>query len=329
MSTIQDFLTFNQTLCKSCRISLKKFCNVPHILGYTMAVVASLLAGMADVIPKPLLGDNTTPDSTFINPILFVFLIYIINSIFFTGISKKSNTPITKLKRKTILLIMLIGIAEAAGTIAYYTGLKETTAINASILGNGETIFAILIALIIFREKLQRKELFPFILIIVGAALIPTLSDLDDTMMLSALVFGDVLVLVSGIFYAFDVIISKFVCHKVDSKRIMQIASISAAFFTIVTLIILQIPVEIDFSQLPTVAITGIFGMGLSSVFFIIALKIIGAVRAVLIYSTTAVFGLVFATFYLGETITLTNLASVIVVLVGLYLLRTKLGQDE
>jgi len=292
-----------------------------------LAVIASILAGMADVIPKPLFGDSTASDSVFINPILFVFLIYIINSVFFTGISRKSGVPISKLKRRTILLIMLIGVAEAAGTIAYYAGLKETSAINASILGNGETFFAILIAMMIFREKLQRKELFPFVLIIIGTALIPTLSDLGNATM-SSMVIGDVLVLISGIFYALDVTVSKFVCDSVNSRRIMQIASASAALFTLVALIILQIPIEFDLSQLPVITVTGIFGMGLSSVFFIVALKIIAAIKSVLIYSTTTVFGLIFASFYLGEVITVANIVSVFAVIAGIYMLRTRLSKD-
>ena len=181
-----DFLIHDNTLLKNCSTLFKKICFSKYLLGYALAVVASILAGMADVMPKPLFGDNSASDSIFINPILFVFLIYIINGIFFTGISHKSGAPITKLKRKNVLLIMLIGVAEAAGTIAYYNGLKETTAINASILGNGETFFAILIAMMIFREKLQRKELFPFVLIIIGTALIPTLSDLGDASTMSS-----------------------------------------------------------------------------------------------------------------------------------------------
>ena len=294
-----------------------------------MALTASVLAGMADVIPKPILGDsNGTYDSFFLNPIMFVFMIYIVNSLFFKGITKRSSSSSTKLRRKTVLLLMLIGIAEAAGTIAYYVGLKETTAVNASILGNGETIFAVLIAMMIFREKLQRKELLPFVLVIIGATVIPTVSDLSGSSeaILSSLIMGDILVLLSGVFYALDVNISRFVCQKVDSRRIMQIASISAAVFTLVVMIILQIPFEMDFSQLPIIVITGIFGMGLSSVFFIIALKIIGAVRAVLIYSTTTIFGIVFAALYLHETVTPASIASVAIVITGIYLLRTKIS---
>ena len=145
-------------------------------------------------------------------------------------------------------------------------------------------------------------------------------------MISSNLIMGNMLVLLSGIFYALDVTISKFVCQKVDSKRIMQVASISAAVFTLIVIVTLEIPFEIDFLQLPIIIITGIFGMGLSSIFFIIALKIIGAVRAVLIYSTTTIFGIVFAALYLYESVTLTSIASVFIVIVGIYLLRTKLS---
>lgn len=292
-------------------------------LGYLLVLAASVLAGMADVLPKPILGEDS---SLFVNPILFVFMIYLANGLFFSCIAKKKTGTI---KSKTIFFLALIGIAEAAGTIAYYLGLKETNAINASILGNGETIFAIIIAMIIFRERLQRIEVLPLVLIIFGAILFPTAADLfTNGFELSKFVFGDALILISGAFYATDVIISRFVCQRVDSKRIMQISSITAALFSLLVLVLLEIPIEFDINHLPVMFTTGIFGMGLSSMFFIIGLKLIGAVRSILIYSTTTIFGIVFAVLYLGEMLNMANVICVMAVIAGIYLLRKKLGRD-
>jgi hypothetical protein len=59
------------------------------------------------------------------------------------------------------------------------------------------------------------------------------------------------------------------------------------------------------------------------------ALKIIGTVRTVLLYSTTAVFGVIFSGLFLSETITTTDIFSLGLVLVGIFLLRNKLAGKE
>ena len=59
------------------------------------------------------------------------------------------------------------------------------------------------------------------------------------------------------------------------------------------------------------------------------ALKIIGTVRTVLLYSTTAVFGVVFSGIFLAETITTIDILSLALVLTGIFLLRNRLAGKE
>ena len=67
----------------------------------------------------------------------------------------------------------------------------------------------------------------------------------------------------------------------------------------------------------------------MSTYFFVIALRSIGAVRTISLYSSTTVFGMVFATLLLHEVITFQNVLSIALVLGGMYLLRNKLGSDK
>ena len=328
---------------KNSTVLSKKF------LGHSLALIASLLAGVADVIPKSILVDTVNDNlavSSFY-PIIFVLMLYLINALFFTCISKikttdDSNSYTTKPSRRTILLLTLIGIAEAAGTITYYIGLKGTSAINATILGNGETIFAIFLAMIFFRERLEKVELFPFALIMIGAILLPTMYDIiENNMNFSHFVYGDLLILISGIFYAVDITISKFVSSKIDSKKFMQIVSISASLLSLIILALFSIYLEFEsyhttsilleirWQHLPTIIFTGIFGMGLSSLFFVIALKLIGITRVVLLTSTTTVFGIILSSLYLSEEVIPLNFICVGMVTVGMYCLRRKLGKSE
>jgi len=47
-----------------------------------------------------------------------------------------------------------------------------------------------------------------------------------------------------------------------------------------------------------------------------------------LVFSTTTVFGVMFSNLLLGEIITMVNVGSMVIVIVGTYLLRNRLARD-
>ena len=297
-------------------------------LGYILIIAAAALAGLVHSIAKPMLSVSTA-NIVEIHPLTLAAVIFIINGLFFTPLRRNKSSG-AKINRRKLLLLALIGIAEVSAIITYFSGLKETTAVNASILASGEIMFSVIVAAVIFREKLQRKEVFPFVLIIVGAAALPVSYDIyQHGIVFSNLVFGDLLVLLSGLFYALDINMSKYASDRIDARRITQITSFIGGGFAIFLIFILQIPYNINPSHIPNIAIIGIFGTGLSTFFFLIALRLIGAIRSILLYSSTSVFGMVFASILLHESITAANIISIIVVSFGLYLLRQRFGKDE
>lgn len=296
-------------------------------LGFTLAVLAAAFSAMPTVIPKSLMDDATTGGIT-PNPIMIVFVIYVINGLFFTPIAKNSS-PISKIRKKTIFMLILLGVVETTGTLFHTLGLKDTSALNASILSNGETIFAILIGITIFRERLNKKEVLPFLLIVLGTIILPVGSDIySHGMILSNFVFADVLILLAGLFYCLDTFIAKHIDHSISTKRIVHVMSCSGAVFTLGLMLFLQIPFDISIDQISIAGLTGFLGIGVTMMFFVMALRMIGAVRTVLIYSTGTVFSVIYATTYLAESITMLNIFSLSIVIFGLYSLRTRLGKE-
>jgi len=75
--------------------------------------------------------------------------------------------------RRNLIPITIIGLAQVSGLVFYLFGLRQSTAVNASILANGEIVFSTIIALTIFTERLHKKEFFPFLAIIIGIILLP------------------------------------------------------------------------------------------------------------------------------------------------------------
>jgi len=136
------------------------------------------------------------------------------------------------------------------------------------------------------------------------------------------------MVLISGLFLGIVMTMYKRMGDKFDSKRIIQYTSFVGAAVALVGILVMGIPFQLDPSHLPTILVTGVIGIGMPVFFILIALKYIGAVRTILVFSTTTVFGVMFANLLLGEIISMANIGSIGVVLVGTYLLRKKLAKD-
>jgi drug/metabolite transporter (DMT)-like permease len=89
---------------------------------------------------------------------------------------------------------------------------------------------------------------------------------------------------------------------------------------------LLEIPFDISFEQFSIISVIGFLGIGVTMLFFVMALRLIGAVRTVLIYSSTTIFSIIYSSIYLSEEITIISIASVVTVMVGLVALRNRLS---
>ena len=306
----------------------------PTQLGYILIITSAILYAFIHVIAKPMLGMPIAEEDIFggnhgINPVVLAACIYILNGIFFTPIARKT-IPILNIDKKNLLLLFSIGIAEVSALIVYFFGLKDSSAVNASIFSNGEIVFSLLIAMMVFRERLPKNELVPFLMIIIGMIILPVAYDLyDNDISTSSLLIGDILIILSGFFYAIDVNICKYVSNKIDAKRITQITSFAAGIFALLILIILNIPLDVDWKDIPMISLLAFAGTGIATLFFVMALRLLGGVRTILLYSTTAIFGIIFSNLILSEEITSLNIFSIILVISGIYFLRNKLGRNE
>ena len=282
------------------------------------------MSSLPDVISKPIV-DPSVDGIAPIEPLVVVFIMYLMTGLFFTPITKmqKSTTPI---KKSSYLVLILYGVASACSTLAFSFGLKETSATNASILANSEIVFTVLIGMIIFKEYLAKKEILPFVLIAAGAIFLPIGSDIyEHKFAFSEFVFGDIMIVISGFIYCLCTFIAKH-AGQVKITRVVQIMSLSGAIFSFILMLVFQTPFTIDLSNFSILSFVGIAGIGGSVLFFVMAVRLIGAVRTILIFSSATVFGVIYSAIYLLELVNLFTVSSLVIVTMGLYRLRYKLA---
>lgn len=297
-----------------------------YSIGFSLAVAAAALNAVADVLPKPILEDGISFSG--LNPISMVAIMYLINGLVFTGISTKKN-PYKDVGKRNFWFLIIIGAVEITATTTFYFGLRETSAVNSTILGNSDIIFTSILAMVIFREVVRGREILPYSLILIGSVFIPVSIDLyAHGFNMTELVYGDLLVIVAGLFYGIEMNIYRYVSARIDSKRILQIVSFVGGGGALLVALAFNLPFDLKLEDMPVILVSGIFGIGMAVLFIVMAIRYIGAVRTILVFSMTTVFGIIYSYFLLGEEIILPHFVAFGIVFLGICLLRNRMAEE-
>jgi drug/metabolite transporter (DMT)-like permease len=290
-------------------LNYTSFVNSNIIIGYISAIVAAILFGCVSTIGKPILST--------VDPLLLSSIVYLTAGLFFTPSSVKVSSRITK---KIFFLILISAISGAAiAPIVFFQGLKMSTAADTSLLANGETVFSILFALLIFRERLRPVGYIAVTLILIGVFLVTT--NLDFHSSIFSLNIGNVLVILSTIVWGFDNNICKIIARQIHISRLIQLKALIGGTILIGTVIISGTPFDIHSEQLIPIILLGIFGFAISLYLYLHSIKRIGVIKASSLLSLSAVFGLTFAVIFLRESIGINQVIAISVMIFGIHLM--------
>jgi drug/metabolite transporter (DMT)-like permease len=300
-------------------------------IGYLSAIIAAILFGSVSTIIKPVLEDlNALSVSSLAYIIaglsLIPFLKFSFTNSNSNNILKTTNKTSNKRKwtnNKSYFLLLLTSICGAliAPSLFFY-GLSNTSASDSSILINGEVLFSILLAIIFFNEKLIKREIIAVIFVLFGIVILTTNMHFSNSFL--ELNIGNILIVGSTFFWALDNNISKIISKTIHIPKIIVLKSlIGGSLLFILTMIIFGIEVfEINIFHIPYLVFAGSMGFGASLFFFLNSLKRIGTVKTILLFSTSSIFGMIFATIFLNENITIYQIIAVAVILGGCYLVK-------
>lgn len=287
------------------------------ILGYTSALLASILFGSVPVIAKPVISD--------INVLLLSSIAYLIAALTFTPIARKTKTVLVK--RDYIILVAISICGAAVAPYLYFLGLHQSSAADTSLLSNVEIMFTVLFGLLFFKERLRPVGFISVALVLLGVVIITTNLQISGSFLhLNA---GHFFILGSMVLWALDNNLSRIISTRIDTARLVQLKSVIGGLILLATVFLLGIPFDIKISQIPQVILLSAVGFGGSLYFFLQSLKRIGTIRTIMIFSMASVFGLVFASVFLHEQISMYQTGAIAIMLTGIYMINRKESMKE
>lgn len=289
------------------KVNLNK--SRPLVVGYISAIIGALLFGSVSTVAKPIVAS--------VNPLWLSCLVYFISGATITPVVKRDRYSI---KTKDYLFLIITSICGGAIAPAmFFFGLKLTTAINGSLLSNGEVIFSILLALTIFGEKLNRIGYIAIALVLGGVIIVTTNLQFDSSLL--KINPGNLLIIGATIFWALDNNICRILTHRIDITKIIQLKSFIGGVILLCLTISSGISLSITSTEVPYILLLGVVGFALSLYFFLQGLRRIGTTITLLILSLSAVFGMFLAAILLHERITTFQIIAVVIMLCGIYLI--------
>ena len=276
--------------------------------GYLFSFLAAVCYGIVPTLSKLLLPQA--------GPVALPGLAFLISGFLLLPLPPRSLPT-----SKSAGYIVLFGVVGAAvAPVLYQVGLNASTAVNASLLANGEALFTAIIAFGIFGERLPRKQLARGLLVVVGILIVTTNFDLNGVQVMQGLA-GNLLILGSTFLWSVEnnLIIpptKRFGAALVTKYRnVLGGAIVTGAFFAYGGKVALD-------AQGVAYLIGTAFALAGASYFAIAALGYVGAVRAILVFSTSTVFGALFALVILHEQITAVQIAGGALILAGVFLMQ-------
>lgn len=244
-----------------------------------LTAVAGVLWGTS--FPAIQLGLN------YVDAYMFVFLRFLIASVvmFFIVFARK-NSGLGFWKNK---FVWLLGISNGIAYMLQYVGMQTTAAAKASLLVNLSAIWVAVLSWLILKERLRTKRAVGIFFGILGVFLITTNLDLQ-TFAQGAIV-GDLLVLLSGVVWAFFTVYNKRVVS--NTKDVVEpIAWI--IFLTLLPLIpslyfSTSSPLQLPAQAWLLIIYTGVFCWVVPYYLWSAALKSLSAVSSTIILLTEVV----------------------------------------
>ncbi len=287
--------------------------------GVLFALTATLLWSVNMVIASGIKGH--------IPPIGLAFWRWTIACVALAPFALRStikNKSVLLKNKRYLIATAILGIT-IFNTILYFAG-KTTSAVNLSLIAISIPIFIIAISRIAFKEKISTAKILGIVTIITGVLVLITKGSIQSLLEINFNI-GDLLMLLGCFFFASYTILVRLKPKEISSKVFLF------TIFIIGTILLLPFyiwehlyynQVTFDSTTIYATTYVGICASLISYYLWNEAIRLIGTNNTALIYYLIPVFSGILACFFLNQTIVLTQIISMGIIIAGLLLTNKK-----
>jgi len=287
--------------------------------GILFALCATLLWSVNFVIASGIKGH--------IPPVGLAFWRWAIASIFLAPFALKSTIKSRDLIRKNIRFLAITAVLGITifNTLIYFSG-RTTSAVNLSLIAISIPLFIVALSRIAFKEKVSTTKIIGIATIILGVLILITKGSLQSLFQIQ-FAFGDLLMLFACIFFASYTILVRMKPKELSPKVFLF------TVFTLGTLFLFPFylwehiyyqKVVFDSTTIFATTYVGIFASLVSYYLWNEAITLIGTQKTAVIYYLIPVFSGILAYFFLNQTIILSQIISMGIIVFGLLITNRK-----
>ena len=234
-------------------------------------------------------------------------------------IASKKYKNFSKIKRSSYFALFLIALLEVGGTLFFFLSIKTVSnPAVVSFLANINPLFVVAMGVLFLRERLNRLEILGIFILFIGATIISIKSSGNID---SIFIPGVQYVLLSGFIYSIATVIAKKQIKFVDASLMALSRLILLFIFSVVAIVILELPVFIPATALKNIAFGSVLGPFLTATLGYLALNYIEVSKASMVQSVRSLFVLVGAYIYFGNFPTYWQIIGGIVTIMGVILI--------
>ncbi len=250
-------------------------------LAIGFAILAAVLYGISSPVAKILL-ETTSPE-------LMAALLYLGAGLGMFAVNlvtqrKNRERKEASLTKKDLPFVISMIVLDIAAPILLMLGLSLTTAANASLLNNFEIVTTALVALLIFRETIDRRLWIAIVLIAAGSILLTV----DDAGSFSFSV-GSILVILACVCWGVENNCTRMLSLK-DPMQIVVVKGFGAGSGALL-IAFLTSGMHTDLVSVIAALVLGFFAYGLSIYLYVRAQRDLGAARTSAFYAVAPFIG--------------------------------------
>ncbi|GLC90367.1 DMT family transporter [Lysinibacillus piscis] len=226
---------------------------------------------------------------------------------------------IKQIKKSTIIKGAVIGIFLYLAFALQTVGLVYTTPSKNAFLTAVNVVIVPFIALLIFKRKIDKFELFGAILAITGIGVL--------SLKLSGGVnFGDFLTLLCAVGFAFHIFCTAQFVKDEDPVLLTVVQMMTASILGLIVILFKgEMNFTVNFEGGSAVLYLGVFSTTIAFLLQTVAQKFTTETNAAIILSTEAFWGMIFSVIILSEVLTVKMIIGAVLILVAIIVSETKL----